>query len=174
LPHAAVPRTVARLDEPVPILYTRATSPRRLGPLGRLVAAGVALACLTVLTVAAYIQPNRAGVGSHSSSLGLPRCGFLETTRLPCPSCGMTTSFSHFARGNLVASAYVQPMGAVLAALACGCVWAGLYVAFTGRPVYRLVRLLPGKYYLMPLFALALLAWAWKIMLRLNGWDGWG
>lgn len=166
--------TVTRLDEAPPIIYTRAASPRRLGTVARLIALGVALACLTVLTVAAYVRPNRAGFGSHTSSLGLPKCGFMETTRLPCPSCGMTTSFSHFVRGDVLASVYVQPMGAVLAAIACGCVWGGLYVAFTGRPVYRLMRLVPGKYYLMPLFGLALLAWAWKIMLRLNGWDGWG
>jgi len=174
LPRATLLRTVARLSESVPIIYTRAATPGRLGPLARLLSLGVALASLTVLTVAAYVEPNRAGIGSHSSSLGLPQCGFLQTTNLPCPSCGMTTSFSHFVRGNLLASVYVQPMGAVLAAMACASVWAGLYIAFTGRPAFRLLRLLPGRYYLMSLFGLALAAWAWKIMLRLNGWDGWG
>lgn len=173
LPRAIVLSTVARLSESVPIIYTRAASPSRAGPFARLLSLGIALACLTVLTVAAYVQPNRAGLGSHSS-LGLPQCGFLQTTNLPCPSCGMTTSFSHFVRGNVLASVYVQPMGAVLAAMACACVWAGLYIAFTGRPAFRLLRLLPGRYYLMSLFGLALAAWAWKIMLRLNGWDGWG
>jgi hypothetical protein len=64
-------------------------------------------------------------------------------------------------------------MGAMLAAICCGCVWAGAYVALTGRPVYRLFRLLPGRYYLLPLLALGILAWGWKIMLRLNNWDGW-
>jgi hypothetical protein len=85
----------------------------------------------------------------------------------------MTTSFAWFVRGNLLAAVYVQPMGAMLAALAGCAVWAGRYVAVTGRPVYRLFRLLPARYYVMPLLALGVLAWAWKIMLRLNHWDGW-
>ena len=39
--------------------------------------------------------------------------------------------------GNIVASAYVQPMGSMLAALTVCCVWAGLYVAGTS-PLHRM------------------------------------
>jgi hypothetical protein len=85
----------------------------------------------------------------------------------------MTTSFCWFVRGNLLASAYVQPMGTVLAALAGCCVWAGLYVAATGRPVYRLLSLLPGRSYSIPLLTLAVAAWGWKIFIHLKGLDGW-
>jgi hypothetical protein len=169
-----VPSTVAAVDESLPMIYTtRRSSPPRLGAGGRALALAAALACLAVLVVAAYVEPNPAGVGSHASSLGLQPCQFLRTTSLPCPGCGMTTSFAYFARGNVAASVYIQPMGTVLAALSGACVWAGLYVAFTGRPVYRLFRLLPGRYYLVPLLVLGVLGWGWKIMLRLNGWDGW-
>ncbi|MBC8289788.1 MAG: DUF2752 domain-containing protein, partial [Planctomycetes bacterium] len=31
---------------------------------------------------------------------GLAPCSFEFLTSLPCPSCGMTTSFSHFVRGQ--------------------------------------------------------------------------
>jgi hypothetical protein len=64
-------------------------------------------------------------------------------------------------------------MGAVLALLAGACVWAGLYIALTGRPAHRLLRLIPSRYYLAPLFALAILGWAWKIFIHLRGIDGW-
>ena len=162
------------MDASLPIIYTtRRTSPARLPWSGRLLALAVALACLAVLIVAAYATPSPSGVGTHAASLRMQPCHFLQTTRLPCPGCGMTTSFAWFVRGNVAASAFVQPMGAMLAALACCCVWAGAYVAVTGRPVYRLFRLLPGRYYLVPLLALGVLAWAWKVMLRLNNWDGW-
>ena len=162
----------------MPIIYTGTTTRagearvERLGFPGRLIALGVAAACLSVLTLASRLQPNRDGVGSHRA-LGLAGCQFLDSTGLSCPSCGMTTSFAWFAHGNLVASVYVQPMGAALAIVAAGCVWGGLYVALTGRPVYRLLRLLPGRYYLLPLLALAVLAWGWKILIHLNGLDGW-
>jgi hypothetical protein len=162
------------VDPSLPIIYTtRRTSPARLPLGGRLLALGAALACLSVLAVAGYVTPNPAGVGTHASSLHMKPCHFLQTTGLPCPGCGMTTSFAWFAKGNLPASVYVQPMGTALAVIACCAVWAGFYVALTGRPVYRLFRLLPGRYYLLPLLALGVLAWGWKIMLRLNHWDGW-
>ena len=85
----------------------------------------------------------------------------------------MTTSFTWFVRGNVAASVYVQPMGAMLAFLAACSVWVGLYIGLTGRPVHRLLRLVPSRYYLVPLFALAILAWAWKILIHVHGWDGW-
>jgi hypothetical protein len=178
LPAAALLSTLAHLDRAVPIIYTGTTARAgdarggRLGLGARLIALGVAIACLSVLTLASRLPPNPAGVGSHRG-LGLAGCQFLDSTGLPCPSCGMTTSFAWFAHGNLVASVYVQPMGAALAVIAAACVWGGLYVALSGRPVYRLLRLLPGRYYLLPLLALAVLAWGWKILIHLNGLDGW-
>jgi hypothetical protein len=165
---------VAAVDEALPIIYApRRTTPPTLGRGGRLLALAAAVACLGVLTIAALATPNPSGVGTHASALHLQPCHFLASTGLPCPGCGMTTSFAWFARGNLLASVYVQPMGAALAVLAAATAWVGFYIAVTGRPVYRLFRLVPAGYYVVPLFALGLLAWGWKILLRLNHWDGW-
>lgn len=138
----------------------------------RLLAAGVAGGCLAVLLVAAWLKPNVHGTGTHTQ-LGLEACAFKVRTGLPCPSCGFTTAFAYFAHGNLLASVYTQPMGAALAALAAAAVWIGFYVALTGRPVHRLFKLLPSRYYLIPLMTLAVLGWGWKIVLTLTGRDGW-
>ena len=126
-----------------------------------------------MLVVAALLPPNRSGTGSHTG-LGLQRCQFLERTGVPCLSCGYTTSFTWFARGNVAASVYVQPMVAVGAALTASDVWVGLYIAITGRPVHRLLRLVPARRWLLPLLLLFVAAWAWKIFIHLNGLDGWG
>ena len=150
----------------------RGDAKQRLGPGLRLLAFLIALGCLAALAMAAYLQPSPAGVGSHRT-LGLASCQFLGNTGLPCPSCGMTTSFTWFVRGNVLASAYVQPMGAVVALATACCAWGGFYIAATGRPVYRLLRLVPARYYLLPLLALGMLAWGWKILIHLNGIDGW-
>jgi len=105
--------------------------------------------------------------------MGLDACAFLHLTGLPCPACGMTTSFAWFVRGNFLASFYVQPMGAVLA-MCCGmAVWGGAYIAMTGRPVHRLIASVGPKYHVIPLLSFGVLAWAWKIFIHLHGIDGW-
>lgn len=145
---------------------------RGLSIWGRLLALAIALACLTVLIIAARLQPSPTGVGSHRE-MGLQSCQLLDRTGLPCPSCGMTTSFTWFVRGNLPASFYIQPMG-MLTALAAACtVWIGAYIAFTGRPVYRLLLQLPARAWLIGLLSFGIAAWGWKIFIHLNGMDGW-
>lgn len=156
----------------VPIIYTVRPVPQRLGWGGRLLALGVGLACLAVLLVGLCLKPSPAGVGSHEG-LGLAPCNFEQRTGLPCPTCGMTTSFSHFSHGQWLASFYVQPMGMVLAAAAAAVFWAGLYIGLTGRPAHRLLRFIPARYYLAPALVLAIAAWAWKIWIHLRGLDGW-
>jgi hypothetical protein len=85
----------------------------------------------------------------------------------------MTTSFSWFARGNIEASLYIQPMGTVLAILVAATFWCASYVALTARPVYRLALRIPPRYYLWYLPSFAILAWAWKIWIRVHRFDGW-
>jgi hypothetical protein len=160
------------VEQAVPLIYTRSAEAISLPIRGRLAALGVALVCLFPLVVATMLEPSRSGFATHTQ-LGLQQCAFLQHTGLPCPSCGMTTSWGWFVRGNLAASLYVQPMGTVLAVIAVASVWIGLYVAITGRPVYRLLRLLPGRYYFVPLLSFAILAWGWKIFIHLAGVDGW-
>jgi len=160
------------LEAIAPIVYVRSGPLARVSGWGRLLAAVVAVVCLTVLIIAARLTPNPDGMGTHRE-MGLQSCGFLERTGLPCPSCGMTTSFAWFVRGNVVASVYVQPMGAVLAALCGVAVWAGAYIAITGRPAHRLIASIPGRYHVIPLMVLALAAWAWKMFIHLHGIDGW-
>jgi hypothetical protein len=147
-------------------------APIRIPWWGRLLAVAVSLGCLSLLVIAARLTPSPDGLGTHRE-LHLQECGFLERTGLPCPSCGMTTSFAWFVRGNIAASLYVQPMGTVLAILCGMTVWGAAYVAATGRPLYRLVAGIPARYHALPLLVLALIAWAWKMFIHLHGIDGW-
>jgi hypothetical protein len=85
----------------------------------------------------------------------------------------MTKSFAHFARGNLPASFYVQPMGFLLAILAASTFWASLYAATTGRAVSRLLWRIPSKWYLVVFLGFGTAAWGWKILIHSCGMDGW-
>ena len=127
---------------------------------------------LSMLVLAAALPPSPDGVGTHTQ-LGLQPCQFLATTHIPCPTCGMTTATSYFVRGNILASLYIQPMGFLIALAAAVAFWAGLYIAVTGRPAYRLLRRLPTQRILFALLFFAILAWGWKILIHVKGMDGW-
>lgn len=79
-----------------------------------LVLLGVGL--LAVFYTAWRLEPDPRGLGTHQQ-LGLPPCTFYRFTRIPCPSCGMTTSFSHLAHGDVLGSLQANPAGTVLAAM---------------------------------------------------------
>ena len=156
----------------VPLIYCRPPRAADLPRFHRVLFLALALGCLSILLTAAVVTPNPDGEGTHTM-LGFARCSFLDRTGLPCPSCGFTTSFAWFARGNVPASLYVQPMGFILASLTAITFWASLYIALTGKPAARLLLTIPAQYYLMPLLGFALLAWGWKIWIHLRGIDGW-
>ena len=158
----------------VPPIYATSPVPQKLTFLGRLIALSVALGCLAVLVTAVMLEPSRAGTATHTR-LGFDECQFLTTTGIPCPSCGMTTSFAWFVRGHVLASFYVQPMGTLLAAAAGMSFWGGLYIVATGKPVYRrLFAQLPASYTVLVPLGIAIAAWAWKIFIHVRGVDGWG
>lgn len=161
------------LSNSVPKIHAICPTPQRLSPAGRLTGLIIAGCCLALLITASFLPPNQAGYGSHTK-LGLAQCSLMERANLPCPSCGMTTSFSWFVRGNWLASFYVQPMGMLIALGAAMCVWAGIYAAVSGKPLQRLLRPIPSRYYVIVPFTLFVLGWIWKIFIHLRGIDGWG
>lgn len=57
-------------------------------------------------------QPRR--METHRQ-LGLPPCTFYSVTGLPCPSCGMTTSFALLVRGDVWGSLRANAVGTLLA-----------------------------------------------------------
>ncbi len=67
----------------------------------------------TVLGIAVSLTPNPAGMGTHRQ-LGLGGCAILTATGMPCPMCGMTTTFTHLAHFNLIDGTLNQPFGLFL------------------------------------------------------------
>ncbi len=130
----------------------------------RLIALAIAAPAASVLGVAAYLEPSPAGLGTHSQLLNLPSCGWIAAMDIPCPTCGMTTAFSHVADGNLLAAVVTQPLGAVLAIATAVALVVGLAVAATGT---RLATLLGGLWSARMAWGLAgfaTVAWIYKIL----------
>jgi hypothetical protein len=148
-PHDAPPAA------PAPLRATRGE---------RAVCAGLALAAFALLGISLWLDPSPAGVGTHQA-LGMPACGWMQGFNFPCPTCGMTTAFSLAAHGSLLASAYVQPMGFVLAVGTAATALVCTHVALTGSRLGHVLgaRLTPRV--LLVLGILALLAWGWKVAL---------
>jgi len=80
------------------------------------------------------LVPSPTGTGTHCQ-LGLPPCGMLETTGLPCPTCGVTTAFCLAARGRLVEALVTQPFGLALFLLVAGGALGLAAALATGRSV---------------------------------------
>jgi hypothetical protein len=78
----------------------------------------LALASGSVLALSRLLEPAPEGIGTHTQ-LGLPPCGFLALFSLPCPACGLTTSFAHLARLDLLASLRAHPLGLPLFVMVC-------------------------------------------------------
>lgn len=69
-----------------------------------------ALASWPVIALSFWLTPDARGFGTHQQ-LGLPPCNFQDATGVPCPGCGLTTSFSNMAHAHLLDAFAAHLMG---------------------------------------------------------------
>lgn len=99
------------MSPPPPSDVTLAAPPRRL--LDRAAWALALLAAWPVVLLSAWLRPDHRGFGTHQQ-LGLPPCSFEAVTHVPCPGCGLTTSFTNMAHLHLVDAFRAHLMGPLL------------------------------------------------------------
>lgn len=78
-----------------------------------------ALVAMTPLALAARLSPDPTGLGTHQQ-LGLPPCSSRLLWDMRCPACGMTTSWAHLVRGEVLESVRANPGGMLLGLVAAG------------------------------------------------------
>jgi hypothetical protein len=83
----------------------------------RLVLVGAGAILVGLLATAACLKPSSRGYGTHQG-LGLPPCTVVVWYGMRCPSCGMTTSWAHMTRGQVVLAVQANSGGALLAIIA--------------------------------------------------------
>ncbi len=106
----------------------------------RVTALLTALTPLTLLIIAGNLTPAKQGLGTHQQ-LGLPPCSMLYLFGIRCPACGMTTSWSYFAKGNWIASINTNPGGFLLALLCIAIIVISVQVVRHGRlPSHRIQK----------------------------------
>ena len=112
--------------------------------------------------LAASMKPDPRGYGTHQS-LGFPPCTFQVLFNIPCPSCGMTTSFSHFTRGEFVPAARANIAGLMLA-VTCFIQIPWCWISAAKGRLWRVRE--PANFTLVVVGSIALVAltnWAWQL-----------
>jgi hypothetical protein len=133
---------------------------------------GLALALMAVFVVAAWINPYNADgsartVATHQQ-LGLPPCNFYRFSGLPCPACGMTTSFAMLMHGDLPNSLRANAVGTLLAGF-----WLLLIPWCLASAIYQrtlFIRSAERTITFVVLVFLGLMLLRWVIVLGLAWW----
>ena len=125
---------------------------------------------VAVFGIAMWLNPYREDGAARRLEthlqLGLPECTFKALTGKPCPSCGMTTSFALFVRGDLLNSLRANCVGTLLATFCLVLIPYSLVSACRGRYVFLL-----SVEWLLPRFIVVfcvLLLLRWGVVLWLG------
>ena len=124
---------------------------------------GIVIGLVGVFVIAIRLDPYQGdgsplAMGTHTR-LGLPPCTFLEVTGVPCPACGMTTSFALLVRGDVMNSLRANWVGTLLAGFCLAVIPWGVYAIVRGRSLFvrSLEKALIGV--VITVLVLAMLRW---------------
>ena len=124
-----------------------------------------------VFAVAIWLSPYDADgqplrMETHRQ-LGMPPCTFYTLTKMPCPSCGMTTSFALLIRGDVWNSLRANAAGTLLATLGLLLIPWCLVSVVRGRTVF--VRSVERTIAIFVVSFLVVMLLRWAIILVI-GW----
>ncbi len=124
----------------------------------------VVMALLLVYTLSFFLEPDPSGVGTHTK-LGLPACRSVAWFGVPCPFCGMTTSFALMAKGRFIDAFACQPAGALGFVVGIIALLANVLIMLTGVGLEFFTRFRRSAL----VFATVVLAlsWIYKIIIYL-------
>lgn len=132
----------------------------------RLLWSFIALGAAAVLAVAALVEPDARGYGTHQQ-LGLPPCGFRLLTGSLCPGCGLTTAFAYGIRGHWSMAASANPLGLLLFLIACACVPFGITGAARGWSVDEVIARFDLNRWALAVAACAVVVWIVRVAVAL-------
>ena len=135
-----------------------------IGWRGRVLLVAGSLAVIGGFALAYRLEPDPRGYGTHQR-LGLPPCTIRAVFGIPCPSCGMTTSFANITKGRFQAAARANVSG-ILLSLVCAVFvpWSWLS-AFYGRLCWLTRPAKPAFLLLVFVCGLATVEWVVRLCL---------
>lgn len=131
--------------------------------LQRILLGTACIAVLILLIIARSLEPAQRGYGTHQQ-LGLPACTSLVLWGIPCPACGMTTSWAWATRGKWTLAAEANAGGFLLLLIALAFVPTTCYWLAAGKnlPSDRTWLLLGMS--LLGALAVATVQWGWRLL----------
>jgi hypothetical protein len=133
---------------------------------------GLALVLTAVFVTAWILNPYEPDGSARRMEthrqLGLPPCTFYALTGLPCPSCGMTTSFALLVRGDVLNSLRANAVGTLLALVCLALIPWALASAACKRTLW--IRRLDRVLAVAVIGFLSLMMLRWAIVLGLAWW----
>jgi hypothetical protein len=135
---------------------------------------GMALGLGAVFTVACRLNPyfedgTPRRMETHRQ-LNLPPCSFKTTTGLPCPSCGMTTSFALLMHGDVGNSLRANAAGTLLAVFGLVFIPWSVASAVLRRPLF--LKSMERAFTVVLLTFLGLMLLRWVIVIAVGWWSG--
>lgn len=121
----------------------------------------ILLSASTLIT-ARILRPSPRGLGTHEQ-LGLPPCPFFHLTGIPCPSCGLTTSFAHAARLHFYQAFITQPFGLIAFFLAILIIPLGILLIRSRTAYSKVIHARGVNFLIYGLVAVYLASWIYKI-----------
>lgn len=121
------------------------------------------LVLLSLLATARCLEPAEPGYGTHQQ-LGLPGCMSRVLWGVPCPACGMTTSWALAARGQWALAANANAGGFLLSLIALALVPTSCYWLAVGKtfPDDRACWILGMS--IFAALAVAIAQWGWRLL----------
>lgn len=145
---------------------SRSQSPAQakgLGIAARMLLVLSAVVLAAALATARWLIPDARGFGTHEQ-LRLPPCAFRVMSGIPCPACGMTTSFAHLVRGQVVRAFRVNAAGCLLGVAAVALIPWCLISAAVGRPIAPNSPAPTALVGLMAIWAVCVAVWSVRML----------
>jgi hypothetical protein len=121
---------------------------------------------VAALLLARWLVPDPRGLGTHEQLLLMP-CNFHMLTGLPCPFCGMTTSFAYMAHADIGRAFLAQPLGVLGFIVSVLMLPIAIGAAITGKNAIGTAMRLPWERYFWVLGGMVVAAWAFKLAVTL-------
>ena len=123
--------------------------------------------CVGAIIIGRMLMPSPSGIGTHTL-LGFPPCGFYKITGIPCPTCGVTTSFVLAAHLKFKESILTQPVGFFVFILVFLCAVAAAIFFLAGKSLFNLNLKVSGYKIAIAIIIFVLISWIYKIFICLK------